>query len=50
MDAAAEFAFHHVGISVPDLEAAAQWWEQMFGFKVVNRLRRQTSSCWQKAI
>jgi catechol 2,3-dioxygenase-like lactoylglutathione lyase family enzyme len=39
MDAAPEFAFHHVGISVPDLEAVAQWWEQMFGFKVVKRFR-----------
>jgi catechol 2,3-dioxygenase-like lactoylglutathione lyase family enzyme len=39
MDAAPEFAFHHVGISVPDLETAARWWEQMFGFKVIKRFR-----------
>src|ERR1700744_3455771 len=39
MNVTPEFNFHHVGISVPDLEAAAQWWEQMFGFKVVKRFR-----------
>jgi hypothetical protein len=29
MNAAPQFEFHHVRISVPDLEVAARWWENM---------------------
>ncbi len=39
MEVAPQFEFHHVGISVPDLEVAARWWEHMFGFKITKRFR-----------
>ena len=39
MDVGPQFEFHHVGISVPDLEVAARWWEHMFGFKIAKRFR-----------
>jgi len=28
---------HHVGISVPDLEAAITWYQEMLGFSVAKR-------------
>ena len=34
-----QFEFYHVGISVPDLEVAARWWEHMSGFKITKRFR-----------
>jgi methylmalonyl-CoA/ethylmalonyl-CoA epimerase len=39
MGAEPQFEFHHVGISVPDLEVAARWWEHMFGFTITRRFR-----------
>ena len=29
-----EFSFHHGGVSVPDLDAAIEWYGQMLGFEV----------------
>ncbi|WP_267381424.1 MULTISPECIES: VOC family protein [unclassified Sphingomonas] len=34
-----EFWFHHVGVSVADLDAAISWWNRMLGFKVERRYR-----------
>ena len=31
---AAEFTFHHVGLSVPDLAASIAWYERVLGFKL----------------
>ncbi len=35
----AEFAFHHGGVSVPDLEAAIGWYGRVLGFEVEKRFR-----------
>lgn len=35
---ALEFWYHHVGVSVPDLEASIAWYERVLGFKVIRRL------------
>ena len=32
-----EFWHHHGGVSVPDLEAAIDWWDRVLGFKVLRR-------------
>jgi methylmalonyl-CoA/ethylmalonyl-CoA epimerase len=29
---------HHIGLSVPDLDAAIKWYSEMLGFKLENRL------------
>lgn len=34
-----EFWHHHVGISVPDLEASIRWYDEALGFKVEKRFR-----------
>ncbi|MGC3980350.1 MAG: VOC family protein [Steroidobacteraceae bacterium] len=34
-----EFWHHHVGVSVPDIEASIAWYDRVLGFKVVRRLR-----------
>ncbi len=33
----AEFAFHHGGVSVPDIEAAIAWYGRVLGFEVERR-------------
>lgn len=33
-----EFKFHHAGVSVPDLEAAVQWYGDVLGFAVEERV------------
>jgi catechol 2,3-dioxygenase-like lactoylglutathione lyase family enzyme len=33
-----EFAFHHVGVSVPDLEASTAWYKRVLGFDVLRRI------------
>ena len=32
-----EFWHHHGGVSVPDLDAAIDWWDRVLGFKLVER-------------
>jgi len=32
-----EFWFHHVGVSVADIDAALVWWEEMLGFTLERR-------------
>jgi methylmalonyl-CoA/ethylmalonyl-CoA epimerase len=32
-----EFWHHHGGISVPDLDAAIEWWQRVLGFEVAER-------------
>jgi methylmalonyl-CoA/ethylmalonyl-CoA epimerase len=34
-----EFWFHHVGISVINIDAALVWWEEMLGFTLERRYR-----------
>ena len=34
-----EFAFHHVGVSVPDLNASTAWYKQVLGFEVLHRIQ-----------
>ncbi|MEE4454024.1 VOC family protein [Novosphingobium resinovorum] len=34
---AGSLAFHHAAMSVPDIEAAAQWYEDVLGFRVERR-------------
>ncbi|MCA8887605.1 MAG: VOC family protein [Parvularculaceae bacterium] len=34
-----EFSFHHGGVSVPDLDAAIEWYDRVLGFKVERRFR-----------
>jgi methylmalonyl-CoA/ethylmalonyl-CoA epimerase len=34
---ALEFWHHHVGISVPDIEASIAWYERVLGFKLARR-------------
>jgi methylmalonyl-CoA/ethylmalonyl-CoA epimerase len=36
---ALEFWHHHVGVSVPDLEASIAWYGHVLGFTLVRRLR-----------
>lgn len=33
------FAYHHVGVSVPDLDAAIDWYGRVLGFRLLRRLR-----------
>jgi methylmalonyl-CoA/ethylmalonyl-CoA epimerase len=35
-----EISHHHVGISVPDAEESAEWYQKMFGFEVVTRMNQ----------
>lgn len=35
----AKFGFHHIGISVPDLDAAITWYGRVLGFRVLRRYR-----------
>jgi catechol 2,3-dioxygenase-like lactoylglutathione lyase family enzyme len=35
----AKFAFHHGGVSVPDLESAIDWYGRVLGFEVEKRFR-----------
>jgi len=35
-----EISHHHVGISVPDAEESAQWYQKMLGFEVVTRMNQ----------
>jgi len=37
-----EFWHHHVGVSVPDLEASIDWYRRVLGFELVRRLRIET--------
>lgn len=32
-----EFWHHHGGVSIPDLEAALEWWDRVLGFKLLYR-------------
>ncbi len=34
-----DFAFHHVGVSVPDLEASIAWYKRVLGFEVLRRIQ-----------
>jgi len=34
-----DFTFHHVGISVPDIDASIAWYGRMLGFEVLGRLQ-----------
>ena len=34
-----DFAFHHVGVSVPDLEASIAWYRSILGFEVLRRIQ-----------
>jgi methylmalonyl-CoA/ethylmalonyl-CoA epimerase len=38
-ESALEFWHHHVGVSVPDLEASIEWYGRVLGFALVRRLR-----------
>lgn len=33
----AEFAFHHGGVSVPDIDAAIEWYRRVLGFELERR-------------
>jgi methylmalonyl-CoA/ethylmalonyl-CoA epimerase len=37
-----EFWHHHVGVSVPDLEASIDWYRRVLGFELLRRLRIET--------
>ena len=37
-----EFWHHHVGVSVPDLEASIEWYGRVLGFELVRRQRIET--------
>jgi methylmalonyl-CoA/ethylmalonyl-CoA epimerase len=37
-----EFWHHHLGVSVPDLEASIDWYGRVLGFELVRRLRIET--------
>lgn len=37
MSAVADFTFHHGGVSVPDLDAAIEWYGRVLGFEVERR-------------
>jgi methylmalonyl-CoA/ethylmalonyl-CoA epimerase len=39
-----EITPHHIGISVPDLDASIAWYQTMLGFEVVRRGQRQNAS------
>ncbi len=39
MTAVPSFTFHHGGVSVPDLEEAIDWYENILGFEVEKRFR-----------
>jgi methylmalonyl-CoA/ethylmalonyl-CoA epimerase len=34
-----DFAFHHVGVSVPDLEASIAWYKRVLGFEILRRIQ-----------
>ncbi|HTP38901.1 MAG TPA: VOC family protein [Steroidobacteraceae bacterium] len=34
-----EFWHHHIGISVPDLDASIEWYQRVLGFQLARRLR-----------
>jgi catechol 2,3-dioxygenase-like lactoylglutathione lyase family enzyme len=34
-----DFWHHHVGVSVPDLEASMQWYQRVLGFTLLRRVR-----------
>ncbi len=40
-----EFWHHHGGISVPDLDAAVDWWDRVLGFKELYRTTIPTVPC-----
>lgn len=33
-----EFWYHHVGVSVPDIEASIAWYDKVLGFKLARRM------------
>ena len=35
-----DISFHHVGISVPNVEESIAWYKKMFGFEVVTRMNQ----------
>ena len=37
-----QFWHHHVGVSVPDLEASIDWYQRVLGFELLRRLRIET--------
>jgi len=37
-----QFWHHHVGVSVPDLEASIDWYRRVLGFELLRRLRIET--------
>ena len=37
MDCRLTLSFHHVALSVPDIESAARWYDEMLGFAVERR-------------
>jgi methylmalonyl-CoA/ethylmalonyl-CoA epimerase len=39
---ALEFWHHHVGVSVPDLEASIDWYQRVLGFRLARRIRIDT--------
>jgi methylmalonyl-CoA/ethylmalonyl-CoA epimerase len=40
-----EFWHHHGGISVPDLDAAIQWWERVMGFRLLRKAHIPSVPC-----
>lgn len=34
-----DFWYHHVGVSVPNIEEAIEWWDRVMGFKLQRRLK-----------
>jgi methylmalonyl-CoA/ethylmalonyl-CoA epimerase len=37
-----EFWYHHLGVSVPDLEASIDWYRRVLGFELARRQRIET--------
>lgn len=39
---ALEFWFHHVGVSVADMDGSIDWWQRMLGFSLQRRYRLES--------
>jgi len=39
-----QISYHHVGISVPNLEESIAWYKKMLGFEVVSRMGGETNN------
>jgi methylmalonyl-CoA/ethylmalonyl-CoA epimerase len=38
-----DISINHIGISVPDFDASVKWYEEMFGFKLVRKLHKDSN-------